>query len=302
MLLLSILLSPVLCSLLLRNVKPRPENWFVRRLQASYLRQLRWCLSHRGWTLAVFAAVVAVTVAALPLLGCEFMPELEEGNIWVQATLPMNSSLAEASERLREACEIMQKYPEVEKVVGQVGRPDDGTDPAGFYSAEVFLPLKPQAQWPIPPGHQRPRTKEELVEDLNRQVRGTIIGATWNFSQNIRNMVLEATSGVRGENSVKIIGPDLQTLESLSNQVCEALSSVRGIEDVGAYRILGQTNLVFPPDRDKFALWGVSVGDLQDVIGTAVGGTSVSQMIEGERSFDITVRWPATLRERNGHP
>jgi cobalt-zinc-cadmium resistance protein CzcA len=295
-LLLALLLSPVLCSLLLRSVKPRAENWFIRRLQSRYLLQLRWCLSHRVLTLAVFAAVVAVTVAALPLMGREFMPELEEGNIWVQAALPLNSSLAESSNRLREVCENMQRYPEIETIVGQVGRPDDGTDPAGFYSAEIFLPLKPQDEWPIPPGHDRPRTKEELIEDLDRQVRSTVIGATWNFSQNIRNMVLEATSGVRGENSVKIIGPDLETLESISERVSQALRSVPGIEDVGVYRILGQTNLVFSPDRGKCALWGVSVDDLQGVIGTAVGGRSVSQMIEGERSFDITVRWPEALR------
>lgn len=295
-LLLAVALSPVLSILLLRHVRPSPGNFVVRTCQAGYAWQLKWCLRHPGFTLAGFAAIVAVTVAALPFLGREFMPELEEGNLWIQATFPLNSSLEETFRRVCVARDIMKKYPESERILAQIGRPDDGTDPCGFFNAEFFLPLKPHAHWPIPAGRDRPRTKEELVEELNDELERTVLGAGWNFSQNIRNMVMESLSGVRGENSVKIIGPDLHELERLAGEMLKVLSSVDGIKDPGMFRILGQSNLAFPIDRERCARWGVTVGDVQDVIATAVGGKPVSQMIEGERTFDITLRWPESLR------
>ena len=164
------------------------------------------------------------------------MPELEEGNIWVQAQFPLNSSLEEVCALSQKAHEIMKHYPEAEMVLTQVGRPDDGTDPAGFYNAEFFMPLKPASQWPVPPGRSRPRTKEELTDELSRELKGTILSVEWNFSQNIRNMVMESMSGVRGENSVKIIGPDLQELESAADRVVDASE-----EDRRAWRTSAST-------------------------------------------------------------
>jgi cobalt-zinc-cadmium resistance protein CzcA len=295
-LLLAMTLSPVLCSLTLGRLKPQADNILVRWMLRSYLRELAWCLRYRVVTLLVFAGVVAGTLAALPLLGREFMPELEEGNIWLQATLPMNSSLDESCQRCIIARDIMKHYPEVEFLLCQVGRPDDGTDPSSFYNAEFYLPLKPFKQWPILPGHTRRRTKEELIAEMDGELSHTMLGVDWNFSQNIRNMVMESLSGVRGENSVKILGPDLPGLEQLSDKVAKTLAGIRGVFDVGIYHIMGQTNMVFPIDRAACARWGVNVADAQDVIATAVGGKALTQMIEGERSFDVTLRWPEALR------
>jgi cobalt-zinc-cadmium resistance protein CzcA len=295
-LLLAMTLSPVLCEILLPRLKPTPDNLFVRALRASYARQLERCLRHRWLTLAVLAAVVAVSLAQVPWLGREFMPELEEGNIWVQAQFPLNSSLDEVCELTRTARDIMKRYPESEWILAQVGRPDDGTDPAGFYNAEIFLPLKPHSQWPIPPGRTRPRTKQELTEEIDKEFQKNLFAVEWNFSQNIRNMVMESLSGVRGENSVKIIGPDLNELEAAADRVVKAMRSVRGIEDVGVYHIMGQSNLTLPVNRRNCSRWNLNVGDVQAVVDTAVGGKAFCQMIEGQRSFDIMLRFPKQQR------
>jgi cobalt-zinc-cadmium resistance protein CzcA len=156
--------------------------------------------------------------------------------------------------------------------------------------------LKPASQWPILPGHSRRRTKEEIIDSLDHELSHNMLGVDWNISQNIRNMIMESMSGVRGENCVKIIGPDLAGLDRLSDQVAKVLGNVRGVFDVGVYHNLGQSNLTFPIDRAKCAQWGVAVADAQDAIATAVGGKALTQMVEGERSFDITLRWPAALR------
>ena len=295
--LLALTLSPVLCSFLLSNLKPKGENFLVRRLQGSYRRQLRRCMRHRWLTLGTLAGVVAATVCALPFLGREFMPELEEGNLWIRGTCPLNSSLDETVRRARLSREIMKQYPEVETIIVQVGRPDDGTDATGFYNSEYFVTLKPQPEWPAPPGTSRRRTKPELVEAMSRELDRTLIGVDWSFSQNIRDNVMESLSGVKGENSVKIIGPDLTELERLGDKVLHAISGVEGMVDAGVFHIMGQSNLTFPVDRRRCARWGVNVADVQDVIATAVGGKAFSQMIEGERSFDIALRWPERLRQ-----
>ncbi len=247
-------------------------------------------------TLGVFALVVAATAAVVPMLGREFLPELEEGNIWIAGTFPLKSSLEEVCEGVKIVRGIVQRYPECEQIISEVGRPDDGTDPAGFYGTESYVPLKPHDQWPIPPGQTRPRTKDELVDALNREISETLVAVDWNFSQNIRNNVNETLSGVRGDNSVKIIGPDLVELERTADRVVRALQKIRGLENVGAFHILGQSNLNLPVDRDKCARWNLNVSDVQAVVDTAVGGKAFSQMIEGERSFDITLRYPRALR------
>jgi cobalt-zinc-cadmium resistance protein CzcA len=304
-LLLALTVAPVLCRLFYKNLRPARENFLVRWLKASYLRQLERCLRHRWLTLTVFGVLFAVTLAVLPFLGQEFMPELEEGNLWIRGTFPLNISLPEVSDKVRIARAIMRKYPEVETIVVQVGRPDDGTDPTGFYNTEFFVPLKPEKEWPaVKPekgwrkwfSPKRARTKSELRREMNEELNNTLLGVDWNFSQNIRDNVMEALSGVKGDNSVKIIGPDLAELERLADQVKERLSGIQGLENVGVFHIQGQPNLEFPVDRKKCSYWGVSVNDVENVIQTAVGGKAFSQMIEGEKLFDITLRWPAALR------
>lgn len=295
-LILSLTVSPVLCLLLFKHLKPGRDNFLVRWLKTGYLWQLNKFLNHRWIAMSIFALLLAVTVGFLPFLGREFMPELEEGNLWIRGTFPINVSLEEAADKVRLARSIMGKFPEVEAIMSQVGRPDDGTDPTGFYNAEFFVPLKPSKDWPVPPGHSQPRPKADLVKDMNEQLSRTIIGVDWDFSQIIRDNVMESLSGVKGENSVKIFGPDLDELEGVAEKVKNALASVRGIEGAGVFRIKGQSNLEFPIDRDKCSVWNISVADIENVIQSAIGGKSCSQMIEGEKTFDITLRWPEKLR------
>jgi cobalt-zinc-cadmium resistance protein CzcA len=304
-LILALTVAPVLCLLFFRNLKPAPDNALVRWMKRGYLRNLKFCLQHRYLTLGVMGILIVGTVVLLPLLGREFMPELEEGNLWVRGTFPINITLEEAGKQAEFARGIMRNYPEVEVIVSQTGRPDDGTDPTGFYNSEFFVPLKPRGQWPkvVPQKgvmrlfrEKRSRTKDELVSEMNAELNHRVVGVNWNFSQNIRDNVMESLSGVKGDNSVKIIGPDLDKLEELAEQVKARLSAIHGLENVGVFRTKGQPNLEIPVDPHKCSYWGVSVADVEDVIQTAVGGKQVSKMIEGEKRFDITLRWPQDLR------
>jgi cobalt-zinc-cadmium resistance protein CzcA len=358
-LLLALCLSPVLCLLLFRNLKPARDNFLVRWLRAAYVRQMEVCLDHRLLALGVFLLLVGVTAAwvlfvptlqkldesdrpvgpvareiavaarHLPSLGREFMPELEEGNLWIRGTFPVNISLdavsgdvtgsnaqaaygkaqetalREAVQKRETALDIICGFPEVQLVVAQIGRPDDGTDASGFYNAEFFVPLKPEKDWPPVKdqegwlGHFRrkwPRTKPELVDAMNKELNRILVGVDWNFSQNIRDNVMESLSGVKGDNSVKIFGPDLGKLEELADKLKDRLQSVKGVEEVGVFRIMGQSNVEFRIDRQACARWGVPVSDVNNVI-EVLRGKPATQVIEGERFFDLTVRWPQRLRD-----
>ena len=256
--------------------------------------------------LGIFCLMIAGTIAIMPQLGREFLPPLEEGHLFIRGMFPVSISLEQTNEKSKLACAIIRKYPEVELIVCQLGRPEAGTDPTGFYSSEFFVPLAPQQNWPAVVKQtgwrswfqdKRPRTKQELIREMNAELVEALGGANWNFSQIIRDNVLEVLSGVQGENSVKIIGPDIVELEQLGNKVVAAMRDVPGIKDVGVYRTMGQCNLEFPIDRDKCSLWNVSVSDVHNVIQTAIGGKPISLMIEGEKTFDITIRWPKRLRD-----
>jgi cobalt-zinc-cadmium resistance protein CzcA len=304
-LILALTLAPVLCLLLFRRLKPARDNFLVRCLRSSYLRQLERCLRFRWATLGIMAGLFVFTLALLPGLGHEFMPELEEGNLWIRGTFPVNISLDEAADKVRIARSIIREFPEVELVASQTGRPDDGTDPTGYYNAEFNVPLIPERQWLAVKAQggwlgyfqgQRRRTKPELVEDMKAELQRVIPGVDWNFSQYIRDNVMESLSGVKGDNSVKIIGPDLDKLEKLADKVKAEIASVRGIEEVGVFHALGQPNLELPIDREKCDRWGINVADVLAAIRSAVGGQALTQMVEGEKTFDVTLRWPAPLR------
>ncbi len=304
-LLLAMLLSPVLCLFFFRRFRPVRDNFLVRWLKTSYLRQLRVCLNYRWATLAVMVSLLVATACLAPCIGREFMPELEEGNLWIRGDFPVNISLDETSAKVRTARAIMKTYPEVDTIVTQLGRPDDGTDESGFFNVEFFVNVKPQKDWPaVKPrtglarifGPRRPRDKAELVEEMDAKLSQVLIGVDWNFSQNIRDNVMESLSGIKGDNSVKIVGPDLDELERLAEKTKSVLDGIPGIEDAGIVHIKGQPNLELPVDRRKCQRWGVSVNDVQSVVQAAVGGKALSQMIEGEKSFDISLRWPAALR------
>ncbi|MFO0928369.1 MAG: efflux RND transporter permease subunit [Gemmataceae bacterium] len=305
-LLLALIVSPVLCLIFLRNLKPKRENVVVRGLQAVYVWQLRMFLKHRPLALGGLGLMVLVTALALPYLGREFMPELEEGNLYVRGTFPVNIALDEAAARARTARAMIRGYSEVALVASQVGRPDDGTDPTGFYNVEFSVPLRPEEEWPKVVeqtgwrawlfGPKRARTKAELVHEMNAELDRYLIGVDWNFSQYIRDNVMESLSGVKGDNSVKIVGPDLDELERVADRVKATLDTVPGVHNAGVFRIKGQPTLEFTVDRQKCKFWNVSVADVENAVKVAVGGQAVTQMIEGEKTFDVTLRWPAALR------
>jgi cobalt-zinc-cadmium resistance protein CzcA len=300
-LLLALTVSPVLCLICFRHLKPARDNFLVRGLKAVYLWQLRLCLNNRWLPLGSFALLLVATGCGMTFLGREFMPELEEGNLWIRGTFPVNVSMDEVADKVKTLRALLRRHPEVQAVVPMIGRPDDGTDPTGFYNVETFVPLKPFGDWPIPPGYTRPRTKLELVKEMNDELDRFLIGVDWDFSQIIRDNVMESLSGVKGENSIKIFGPDLDELERLAEQVKNTLDGVPGIENVGVFRIKGQSNLELMVDREKCALWGIGVADVNGVIETALRGKAFTQMIEGEKTFDISLRWPGRLRQSESY-
>jgi cobalt-zinc-cadmium resistance protein CzcA len=299
-------LTPVLCLFLFKNFKPVQENFLMRFLKWRYLRQLQICLKYRWTTIFIMCSLIVGTAFLLPRVGREFMPELEEGNLWIRGTAPLNYTLERQVEISKQARAIIASYPEVDSIIAQLGRPDDGTDPAGFYNSEYFVPLRREKDWPllIPQsgwrswlwGSIRQRTKREIIQAMNDELEQKIPGITWNFSQNIRDNVMEALSGVKGDNSVKIFGPDLDELEKLAARVRNVLQDIRGIENEGIFHIRGQSHLEFRIDPQKCEKYGVQPADVNNVVSSALGAQPQTSMIEGEKRFDIAIRWPKPLR------
>jgi cobalt-zinc-cadmium resistance protein CzcA len=324
-LILAVTVTPALCLVFLRKLKPSRENFLVRWLKAGYLKQLERCLNHRAITLTAFMVLIVGTGLLLPAspgkeifaklgwaedykgLGREFMPELEEGNLWIRGTAPLNQTLERNVEIAKHARAIMAAYPEIESIVSQSGRPDDGTDVCGYFNTEYFVSLRPRKDWPANVeepaawkrwiwGAKRPRSKEELVSELNAELEHKVPGVGWNFSQNIRDNVMESLSGIKGDNSVKIVGPDIDQLERLATKVQNELQQVQGIENVGIFHIRGQSHLEFRVDPEKCQRWGVMTADVNNVVASALGAKAMSSMVEGEKLFDIAIRWPKRLR------
>jgi heavy metal efflux system protein len=300
-LVLALTLTPVLCMLFLKHVKPVQENRLARNLRERYLRNLHLCLTYPKITCALLVFLIGGTACLIPQLGREFMPELEEGNLWLRGIGPFNMSLDHQVSIAKEARAILAGYPEVQSIVTQSGRPDDGTDTEGYYSGEYFVPLRAQKDWPklMPEtgwrrwiwGTTRARTKRELVDAMEAELERFIPGITWNFSQNIRDNVLEALSGVKGDNSLKIFGPDIDRLELLAAKAKNILDSVQGIANVGIFHVRGSSHLEFRVDPVKCQKWGVTTADVNNVVSSAVGAKAMSSMVEGEKLFDISTRW-----------
>jgi cobalt-zinc-cadmium resistance protein CzcA len=329
-LLLAVTLAPVLCLLLFKHLKPSRDNFLVRFLKSGYLRNLDFCLRHRWASVIFMGGLMIGSLALLPWLGNEFLPALEEGNVYVRGTFPVDVSLEEVAAKAQIGQKVMRNFPEVVLVQSQVGRPDDGTDPSGYYNNEYHVPLLSQDQWPLLKqrgtrvkdyegrggqfllfkgwyglldtldrlfnGPTRPRTKDELIEDMKADLSRFVPGVDWNFSQYIRDNVTESLSGVKGDNSLKIFGPDLDELEALAVKAKAEMEKVPGVKDVGIFRIKGQPNLEIRADPLKCSQYGVSTADVQGVISAAVGGKAFSTMVEGEKAFDITLRFPPRLR------
>jgi heavy metal efflux system protein len=276
--------TPVLAALLLPRHIEEVETIFVRALRASYTPVLRWALSKLKLAVTVGLVFLGLSVLAASRLGSEFLPALEEGNFWIRAAMPPTMSLDGGTEATRKMREILLRHPEVITVVSQHGRPDNGSDASPFSNVELFAPLKPFDEWPVG------LDKEKLTDELQKEFNDELPGIGFNFSQYIQDNVEEALSGVKGANSVKIVGPNLDVLEKLGAQVMAEMAKVQGVADLGIFHLMGQPNLNIKIDREKAARYGLNTGDVNTVVQAALGGTNATTVLEGDRTFALAVR------------
>ena len=276
--------TPCLASLLLPEQVREVETIVVRALRSIYTPVLRWSLANRKITILIGVLFLGFSLFLGSRLGSEFLPTLEEGNLWIRATMPPTISLEAGMPIVNRVREVLLRHPEVVTVVSQHGRPDDGSDAAGFFNAEFFVPLKPFDEWP------KGLTKDKLVDELQREFAKEFVGIDFNFSQYIQDNVEEGLSGVKGANSVKIIGPDLATLERIARAAMHEMAQVQGIADLGAFWVLGQPNLNIKVDRAKAVRYGLSVSDVNTVVQAALGGTAATTLLEADRQFAVVAR------------
>jgi cobalt-zinc-cadmium resistance protein CzcA len=283
--------TPVLASFFLPENVKEAETIVVRLLHRCYTPALRLALAHRALTVGIGIVFLAAAAFLGLRLGSEFLPHLEEGNFWIRASMPMTLSLEDGEAATRKMRLILLRHPEVITVVSQHGRPDDGSDASPFSNVELFVPLKPYDQWP------KGLTKEKLTEQIQAEFQSDLPGVTFNFSQYIQDNIEEAISGVKGANSVKIVGPNLEMLEKLAAQVRDQIRQVRGIADLDIFPVLGQPNLNIKVDRAKAARYGLNSGDVNSVIQAAMGGVVATTVLEGDRQFNLAVRFAPEYRD-----
>jgi cobalt-zinc-cadmium resistance protein CzcA len=290
--LLAVMLSPVLSSFLLYQGMAETHNSVWQALRRFYhnlfVRVLRW----PRLTLLIIVAIVGAGLSFFPRLGGEFLPKLEEGNIWAHAIMPSTINLPRGAKLVSQMRQVFLSFPEVQTVVSQLGRPDDGTETTSFFAIEFSVDLKPAAEWPAG------MTKQQLVRQIDAKLRRRFAGVSFSYSQNIEDNIDEALSGVKaGANVVKVFGPDLDTDESAANRIAHVLNQVRGVTDVFVFRSLGQPNIVVEPDRQAAARYGLNSGDVAAIVQAAIGGQTVTQVLEGDRSFGLVVRWKPQYRQ-----
>ncbi len=283
--------TPVMSSLLLPNKVDEVETFLVRHIRDAYQKVLPLAVKNARFAAAIALAFLLLCGGLGMRLGTEFLPKLEEGNMWIRALLPPTITLEAGMDTVAEIRKVIMKYAPVQTVVSEQGRGEDATDPDGSFVAEFFVPLKPTDEWPSG------LTKPKLVRQMADELEGKFIGIDFNFSQYIQDNIEEAVSGVKGENSVKIFGPDLDELERIGKAVKGQLEQVPGVSDAGLFNLLGQPNLVIQIDRAKAARYGFSVGDINTVVQTAIGGQEVTRVYEGERNFALTVRLAPQYRK-----
>ena len=289
--LMAITLTPVLSSYFFARGMTVVHNpiWeaIARFYHGLFVRVIAWPRT----TLGFVAALAIGALSLYPMIGGQFLPKLEEGNIWVTATMPLTISLVHGAKLANGMRDLMLSFPEVTTAVSQLGRPDDGTETTGFFSIEFDVELKPRDQWP----HRI--SKDELLHKMDAKLRQQFPAVAFDYSQNIEANVNEALSGVKGSNSVKVFGPDLGVDERIANQVKATLDSVNGVVDTAVYRSLGQPNLLISPDRQAAARYGLNSGDVAAIVQAAIGGQAVTQVLEGDRRFDLVVRWKPQYRQ-----
>jgi cobalt-zinc-cadmium resistance protein CzcA len=292
-LLFSMLIAPVLSSFIFRGRVREWHNPAMIWITTAYRKTLEKAILWRWPTLAGAAGAIVISAYLIGsgIIGSEFLPHLDEGAIWVRATLAPSTGPSEGTRVMDKARVILASFPEVKEVVSQIGRPDDGTDTTGFFNTEYYVNLKAKDAW-------RPvfrQDKEALIAAMNRELE-KISGALWNFSQPIADNMEEAVSGVKGQLAIKIYGDDLRTLEHKGEEILGVMRTVDGVADLGLFRVIGQPNLEFLVDRERAARYGINVSDVQDAIETAVGGKAVSQVLQGEQRYDMVVRYEPRYR------
>ena len=284
-------ITPVIASMLMPHHVNETETIMVRILHRLYNPALHFTLRNRFLVVGIELMLSLGTFFLIaPRLGSEFLPHLEEGNFWIRASMPITLSLEDGEAAARKMREILLRHPEVLTVVSQHGRPDDGSDASPFSNVELFAPLKPFDDWP------KGLTKEKLTNQIQKEFESELPGVIFNFSQYIEDNIEEGISGVKGVNSVKIIGPNLEELTKLANEVRDQMSQVRGVADLGIFPVLGQPNLNIKVDREKAARYGLNSGDVNSVIQASMGGAVASEVLEGDRQFDLVLRYTPDYR------
>jgi heavy metal efflux system protein len=289
-LIVTLTLLPVLCSWLMRSGVRERRNAVFERIRGGYVRGLDRSLARPRGTIAVAAALLLASLLLFADVGAEFMPHLDEGALWVRATMPYTISFDESAKIVPQVRDIIASFPEVTVVGSEHGRPDDGTDPTGFFNAEFFVGLKPYSEW-----HGAIRTKPQLIAAINDKLQ-TFPGVTFNYTQPAEDAVDEAETGLKSALAVKIFGPDLNTLEAKGKAIKGVLEHVRGIKDVTLVQELGQPSLTIQIDRDKIARYGINVDDVNNLIQTAIGGDVATQVVQQEKEFDLVVRLQGQYR------
>jgi cobalt-zinc-cadmium resistance protein CzcA len=285
--------TPALCGLFLHDQESEKDTLPVRLMHRGYQPVVGFALANRVLTLGGLIVLLFFAGMAVRTLGLEFLPKLEEGNLWIRATMPTSISLDAGDSYVNKMRNIMKSYPEVVTVVSQHGRPDDGTDATGFFNAEFFVPLKPFDTWPAG------LDKEKLVDVMTKQLNDEFPGVDFNFSQYIEDNVEEAASGVKGENSIKLFGGDLEVLEKTANNIKEVMSTVPGVADLGIFESLGQPTVRIDVDRARAARYGLAPGDVNTTAQAAIGGQAAGNLYEdgSDRNFPIIVRLAPEYRK-----
>jgi cobalt-zinc-cadmium resistance protein CzcA len=288
-LLFTLTLVPALSSILLRKNVREKHNPIVIFFEKGVSKMFSVVYRNPRKSLLIAFSVMLISFFSFKFLGSEFLPELNEGALWVEAELPMSVSLTEANTISNKMVDILQHFPEVKQTLSQVGRTNDGTDPKGFFNVQIQVDLKPENEW------KRNITEEQLIAEMDKQL-SKFPGIVFNYSQPIRDNVEEAVAGVNASLAVKIFGPDFKTLDSSANTVMDILKHVKGIEDLGVLRNLGQPEFRIELDQEKMAFYGVNTADANAVIEMAIGGKEATQLYEGERKFDVRVRYQLAYR------
>jgi heavy metal efflux system protein len=293
-LLFSMLIAPVLSSTFFKEGVREWHNPVMEYLKGSYRDAVRWAIDHRLVTVGLAGLAMCLTLFLVfgGVIGSEFLPHLDEGALWVRGTLAPSTGPSEGIRLANQARVVLCSFPEVTQCTSQVGRPDDGTDTTGFFNTEYFADLKPKEQW-RPVFHE---DKERVIAAMQREL-GKIPGVLWNFSQPISDNMEEAVSGVKGELAVKIYGDDLKLLETKADQIAAIMRNIPGIEDLGVLRVLGQPNIELQVDRVQAARHQINVADVQDAVQTAVGGTALTQVLQGEARYDLVIRYLPQYRD-----